>query len=848
MKVPASWLKKYVPISIALDELAHRLTMAGIEVGEVDELGANWERDKVVVGRVIKVEPHPNADRLTLPSVDLGDGDTATVVCGAPNVAAGQKIAFAREGARLVSPRSGEVEPLKAARIRGVVSSGMVCSALELGLGEDHEGILVLDEDAPVGTPLVDYMGDAVLDIDVTPNRPDCLSVLGVAHEVAALTGEKVTEPDLSYAEEGKPIESEVRIEITDPDLCYRYTASLIQGITIGPSPQWLQDTLNKVGQRPINNVVDITNYVMLEYGQPLHAFDFAAVKEKTVVVRAARPGEALVTLDGEKRTLTPPMLAIADATDAIGLAGVMGGVGSQMREGTSSVLLESANFSPTNTRRTARALRLSTEASHRFERGIRAELAPLALRRATQLILQIAGGKAAQGIVDLYPGENERPAVKVSRGRMKQVLGVDLGMDKVAQVLVSLGFERTKEPEGLIDLVEAVEAGPSPERDSTLWMNAPYWRSDVNIEDDLVEEVARIIGYDAIPTTMLSASIPHHDPQPMRTLKEGLQDLLAAAGMREVVSYSLTSLDALDKVKALDDGPGPLKVANPMSGELEYLRTSLRGSVLQTLSSNRRISQGDGIRIFELGRVYLPGTEAKERELPEEREMLVGALSGPRFRDSWLADRENMGYFDAKGVVDPALSQLGMPVDYEPATDPILKMGRTARLVSGGTVVGLMGEVLPEVLARYDIEESSVALFEIDLASLLQATPQAGRRYQTTSRYPESSRDLALVVHADVESSRVQAIIEGHKLVVRTMPFDVYVGEEISPGRKSVAYRVVFQSNTATLTSGQVDRAPKGHTEKARARAGRQTQRIQRIVSIGERELQCCAPSGGTM
>ena len=808
MKVPVSWLKKYVPVSIPVDELAHRLTMAGIEVGGVVEIGVNWDRDKVVVGQVLKVDPHPNADRLTLPSVDLGNGDTATVVCGAPNVAAGQKIAFAREGARLVSSRSGEIEPLKSARIRGVESSGMVCSALELGLGEDHGGILVLDGDAPVGTPLVDYLGDAILDIDVTPNRPDCLSVLGVAHEVAALTGGKVTEPDLSYPEEGELIGSEVNIEIADPDLCDRYTASLIRGITIGPSPQWLQDSLTKIGQRPINNVVDITNYVMLEYGQPLHAFDYDTVKERKVIVRPARPGERLVTLDGENRTLTPPMLSIADPSDAIGLAGVMGGAGSQMREGTSSVFLESASFSPTNTRRTARALRLSTEASYRFERGIRPELAPLALRRATQLILEIAGGKVAKGMLDLYPGRTDNPPVKISRGRMKQVLGVDLGMDRVAQVLGSLGFEVAKEPEGLIDLVEAVEARPTPERDNTLWINVPYWRSDVHIEDDLIEEVARIVGYDAIPSTMLSASIPHHEPQPLRTLKEGLQDLLAQGGMREVVSYSLTSRDTLDKVRALDDGSGPLKVANPMSGELEYLRTSLRGSVLQTLSSNRRVSQGEGIRIFELGRVYLSRNEAQERELPDEREMLVGALSGPRFRDSWLVQRGDMGFFDAKGVVDPALDQLGIRLDYEPATDPIFKTGRTARLVSDGTFVGLMGEVLPEVLARFDIEESPVALFEIDLASLLKATPQTGKGYKTTSRYPESSRDLALVVGAAVGSGRVQAIIEGHKLVVRTTPFDVYVGEEISPGQKSVAYRVVFQSDTTTLTSGQVDRA----------------------------------------
>ena len=329
MLVPLSWLKNYVPITDTPQELAHRLTMAGVEVGDVDDMGANWERDKVLVGHVLSVDPHPNADRLRLPTVDLGNGETATVVCGAPNVAAGQKIVFAREGAMVFSPRSGKVEQLKKAKIRGVESSGMVCSVLELGMGDEHEGILVLDDDAPVGTPLVDYMGDAILDAEVTPNRPDCLSILGIAHEVAALTGQTATEPDISYPEEGPDIESEVKIEIADPELCYRYTASLVTGIKIGPSPQWMQEALIKAGQRPINNMVDITNYVMLEYGQPLHAFDIDKVKDRTVIVRAAREGEKFVTLDGETRELDPPMLTIADTQDAIGIAGVMGGANS---------------------------------------------------------------------------------------------------------------------------------------------------------------------------------------------------------------------------------------------------------------------------------------------------------------------------------------------------------------------------------------------------------------------------------------------------------------------------------------------------------------------------------------
>ena len=802
MKVPLSWLKQYVPISVPAEELAQRLTMAGIEVGAVEEIGGHWDRDKVVVGHVLKVDRHPNAERLTLPTVDLGGGRTATVVCGAPNVAAGQKIAFAAEGAQLFSPRTGELEKLKPARIRGVMSSGMVCSALELGLGEDHEGIIVLDGEAPTGMPLVDHLGDAILDTEVTPNRPDCLSVLGIAHEVAAIVGERVAEPDHSYAEEGQAIETQISIEIADPDLCYRYTASLVTGLEIGPSPQWLQDTLIKAGQRPINSVVDITNYVMLEYGQPLHAFDLDAVKERTIVVRAALPGEVLITLDGEKRTLDPPMLVIADAHDAVGLAGVMGGADSEIHEGTTSVLLESANFDAINTRRTRSALGINTGASYRFERGIRAELAPLALRRATQLILQLCGGRAAKGIIDLYPGRTEPSAVRISSARIKQVIGAEFDMSKVADILSSLGFEKTDEPQG------ASGDPPSRDQDRILWMKPPYWRSDISVEDDLVEEVVRSVGYDNIPTTMLSASIPHHEPQPMRALREHLRDTLAAAGMQETISYPLTSLESLGKVEALDLGISPLKIANPMSSELGYLRTSLRGSVLQTLSFNRRTSPGNGIRLFEIGRVYLPGEKDGGANLPDEKEMLVGVLSGPRHQLSWLGQEADMDFFDAKGVLESAFTGIGVDAAYEPSTDPVLHPGRTAQVVSDEKPVGIIGEVHPRILERFDLEGSPVVLFEVDLQLLHQVAPEAPQHYQGASQYPESLRDLALIVDADVPSTKIRAIIEQHKLVVGTTPFDVYSGEGIAQGKKSVAYRISFQSPSVTLTTEQVNRA----------------------------------------
>ena len=380
MLIPISWLKRYVPVDMPAQELAHRLTMAGLEIDEVREVGADWGRDKVFVGHVMAVDRHPNADRLTVPTVDLGDGETVQVVCGGPNLAAGQKIAFAFAGAMLYSTKTGKTQALKKSKIRGVESAGMVCSEVELGLGDDHEGIMVLPEDAPVGTPLVDYLGDAVLDADVTPNRPDCLSILGVAHEVAALTARRSLSPTRRTRRMGDPIEQDVTIEDCRPGSVLSVRASLIRGVKVGPSPDWLKDALSGVGMRPINNIVDVTNYVMLEYGQPLHAFDFDTIGDATVIIRAARPGEKFTTLDEEERKLEPPMLTIADSQDAIALAGVMGGQNTEVGDSTVNVLIESANFDANNTRNTATGLGMRTEASYRFERGIRQDLVPRAL------------------------------------------------------------------------------------------------------------------------------------------------------------------------------------------------------------------------------------------------------------------------------------------------------------------------------------------------------------------------------------------------------------------------------------------------------------------------------------
>ena len=796
MKVPISWLKEYVDLVVPLDELARRLTMAGTEVAEVISIGG-WEY--CFVGSVTKVERHPNADRLTLCTVDIG-AEQMQVVCGAPNVAEQQKIAFAKVGANLFSTHAGQVEPLKAARIRGVVSEGMICSEKELGLGEDHQGILVLREDAPVGTPLSDYLGDQVLDVTVTPNRPDCLSMLGVAREVAALTGVWVKEPDSSYPEEGPPIGSVASVEIEDPDLCPRYTASLISGVTIGPSPSWLQDRLSKAGMRSINNVVDATNYVMLEYNQPLHAFDFKTLKESKIIVRRARPGEVLISLDGVRRVLSPSMLMIADAKDAVALGGVIGGAHTEVTESTTDILVESANFSPTNNRRTAQALKIPTEASIRFEKGLRAELPPIALRRATQLIRQIVGGVVADGILDEFPRKEEMqaPVLTLTAKRLRRVLGTTIPVERVEEVLTSLGF------------------GVERSNDSDLTVTAPFWRSDIHIEDDLIEEVARIVGYDEIPTTMLSTPIPHYQPQSRRELKERIRDLLVGYGLQEVISYPVSSLEDLEKAQGLKNGTLPVKIANPMSVQHEYMRTTLRAGLLSTLAANVTHTQGP-IALFEMGRIFLP----REGDLPEEPETVAGVFCGPLSETHWLSSDGELGFYDPKGVIEALMDKLGIEAGFEAVDDPLLHPGKAARVIAGGQYLGVTGEVHPAVITSFDIQRGPVAIFELDIGSLLGLVPEQGPRYSPVGRFPSAIRDLSIIVDMDIPGATVQALIASRPLVGSVRLFDTYTGENVPPGKRSLAYHIYFQSPERTLTAEEITKALKAVVNRLEQEVG---------------------------
>jgi phenylalanyl-tRNA synthetase beta chain len=776
MKVSLKWLEQYVDVSLPPAELAQKLTMAGIEVSGWQVIGGDWEN--VVVGQIVAVNPHPNADRLTLPTVDLGT-EQMTVVCGAPNVRVGDKVAFARVGAELIDGHSGKAIKLEPAKIRGVVSTGMVCSEKELGISDSHQGIMVLAADAPVGMSLAEFMGDVIFDLDITPNRPDCLSVIGIAREVAALTGQEVRLPDIGYDEMGAPIDRQIAVEIIAPDLCPRYSASLITGVKIVPSPHWLQQRLLASGMRPISNVVDITNFVMLEYGEPLHAFDYNQIRGQKIIVRRAEEAEVLVTLDGAKRLLSQDMLVIADTERAVAVAGVMGGADSEMTDQTTDIVLEAASFNPASIYHTGSTLGLPSEARMRFERGISPELTIPALRRATRLIIELAGGQAAKGIVDAYPGKQAPKPILLSKRELKRQLGVDFSLEQVKEALTSLGF----------DCQPAKSA-------SEVKVTAPYWRSDISLVEDLVEEVARVIGYDQIPVTMPSGGVPRQNPAPILDFKQEVRRDLAGFGFQEVITYSLTSLELLNRLlpEAHPLEPEPLRVVRPMTAEQEYLRPSLRANLLAALEANRR-HEGGGIRLFELGRVY----QRRLNDLPDEPEMLCAVMAGPRFEESWHGGNEPVDFFDAKGVVERLLGRLGVTADFIPGDDESLNPAKQTAIVIGDKKLGVVGEVHQKVAEAFDLAEP-VYLFELNLAELLPFSLEH-KRYQPISRFPAVVRDIALVVSSGVTHRQVLDIITGFPLVTQVALFDLYTGGKLPAGKKSLAYRITFQSPSQTLT-----------------------------------------------
>jgi phenylalanyl-tRNA synthetase beta chain len=816
MRVPISWLKDFVDIPLSIEELAERMTLAGLEVGAVEYVGLpgaslEWDREKVVVGKIVEIKPHPDADRLVLAVVDYGTDTPETCVTGAPNLYPykGQgpislKAPFAMEGATLWDAYADEpkLTKLKRTKIRGVPSRAMVCSERELGLGEDHTGIMLLPDDAPLpGTPLVDYLGDVVLDLDLTPNLARCFSIVGVAREVAALTGGQMRYPSYDVVMEGPPIASQVVVEIEDPALCPRFTAHLIKGVEIKPSPLWVQRRLALAGQRPINNIVDVTNYVMLEIGQPLHAFDYEGLLERAkgsaggedaaprIIVRPAHPGEGMETIDHVYRAFQPYDILITDSAGPVGIGGVMGGVDTEVSEETINVLLEAANFNFYNIRHTAQFHKLPSEASARFGRGIHPSQAILGGRRGIELMRQLGGGLVARGVVDVYPAPPTEVTVELPMTEVDRILGLSLSRDKVTDILESLEFQ--------------VESA-----DTVLRVTVPDHRMDVTLPADLIEEIARIYGYDRLPTTMLSDTLPPQRANEDLVIEEEIRDILVRAGLQEIVTYRLTTPERearlLPPGAALDKRPY-VTITNPITVERVVMRHSLLASVLDIAAENARFRER--IALFEVGHIFLPQTEEAQDEplLPDEPRRLALALTGPREIPGWRgrADAEPMDFYDLKGVVESLLADLHMEtVEYRPTEHPSYYPGRVAEVLVNGAPVGQLGQLHPLVCEAYGLTEFPVLTADLDVEKL-QATSRLQYTVTSVSRYPAVLQDIAVVVDEGVPASKVQTVIveAGGRLLRDVRLFDLYRGEQAGAGKKSLAYSLTFQADDRTLT-----------------------------------------------
>ncbi|HJW84744.1 MAG TPA: phenylalanine--tRNA ligase subunit beta [Anaerolineae bacterium] len=803
MRVPVSWLREYINLPIPVEQLAEKLTLAGLEVAEIDYI---WERDKVFVGEVLKVEPHPNADRLTLATVEYGAGAPKTVVTGAPNLKVGDqgiKVPFAVVGARLIDGHAEgrKLATLKPGKIRGVLSDGMVLSEKELGLSDDHTGIIILPEDAPVGMPLADYLGDIILDLDMTPNLARDFAVIGVAREVAALTGQVFKSPEpVMQADSDPPADRLVNLEIADPDLCSRYSATIIRGVNIAPSPGWLARRITLAGMRPISNIVDITNYVMWEWGQPLHAFDYDKLVERarqtghdvpTIIVRRARPGETMTTLDNIHRTLTPDMLLITDTAGPIAIAGVMGGAETEVTGSTRNVLLEAANFNFINIRRTSAALKLPSEAASRFGRGIHPALTVPAAIRATELMRQFAGGNIARGVADTYPVPAPTVVVDLTTAEVKRILGLELSPDEISRILTAMEFA-----------CETIGEG-------ALRVTTPPHRLDIEGPHDLIEEVARIYGYDRIPRTAMQDEMPPQRGNPDLDLEELARDALVDAGLQEVVTHSMTTPAREAKVlppgTRADDRPY-VELANPISAERTHMRHTLLASLLDTAASNLR--HHASVSIFEINRVYLV---SEDGPLPDEPRRLAIVMTGPREPETWQGgDTAPMDFYDLKGVVEAVAGALHLAdVRYEPGDHPSYQPGRAAKLLIGDQVVGSFGEIHPLVREAFDLsaqQTQPVMAAELDYETLVRHARQMFR-VGDVPRYPAVTEDLAVIVNDSVPAETVRAAIaaSGGELLRSVQVFDVFKGEQIGPGKKSLAWRLTYQSDDRTLTDAEV-------------------------------------------
>lgn len=771
MRFSLRWLKQYLNMDLTVDQIVDTMMMAGLEVEEEIDLG--MRSGMIVIARVIETSPHPQSDHLTLCKVDAG-GEPLSIVCGAPNVRAGAFYPCALLGAKL--PGGMVIEPRK---IRGIASQGMLCSAAELSISADHTGIMEIPEDSPIGEPF-----DFLVDIKVTPNRPDCLNILGVAREVAAMHGHKVYPPKPRPKEMLTRIESLVKLSVPARYQCPRYTCRLIKGVLVGESPLWLRRRLEASGLRSINNVVDVTNYVLLELGHPLHAFDFDRLAGGEIRVRMAEAGEKLAIIDGTELTLTADDLLIADARAGVALAGVMGGLDSEVRASTTNVLLESAYFDPTTIRRTSKRYGISTDASYRFERGTDREGLILALHRAAQLIQELAGGEIARGLLDVQATIVEKPPIVLEVGRVNRVLGIDLTGTQIADYLVNLGFE-------------VRGGGPAQ-----LIVSAPTHRVDVSRDVDLIEDIARLHNYNKIPKTLPRTRCPIAAPSHFQQIVEGCRDSFARLGLFEAMSYSFIG-EAQAQTIGFDPARQP-RVANPLTVDQVIMRPSVLPGVLTAVALNQSRNESS-IALFEVGKVWLPDSKPADPEA--ERWEAVAAMVGP-LPPTWSAAARDYDFYDLKGAIESVTAEFdAADIEFQALTDsPVFHPGRSAKLIVNGQQVGEMGELHPELAASLDLR-GRVYIARIELDKLAEVTGGMSRRVKPVPKLPASDRDLALVVARDLPVGQLLDATRraAGSLLEDLRLFDVYEGERLSADKKSIGLRLRLRSLEKTLTDDEI-------------------------------------------
>lgn len=798
MNVSLNWLKYYIDIALTPQQLADKLTLAGVAVENIVYLGQGLEG--VVTGKVLEIGKHPEADKLWICKIDIGQKELLQIVTGADNVRQGHVVPVAVVGSKLPNGMT-----MKAAKLRGVESAGMLCSSSELNLDnktllpEQREGIFILDTDTPVGKDIKDILGlnDVILEFELTANRADCFGILGIAREVASVTGAALKNiPQLPKELKLLTDSEDLHIKIDTPELCGRFTGRLLQDVKIGPSPYWLQKVLRAMGMRPISNIVDVTNFVMLELCQPMHAYDAATLQGQTLLARKALDGEKLVTLDEQTRELTSNMLVIADVQDAVGIAGVMGGLNTEVTDKTVDIVLEAAYFNAASIRKASRMVGLRSEASSRFERGTDIENTKLAICRATQLLQDITSVGQVHDLVDCYPQPKAATQITVSVAKINEHLGTAVTAEVMSKILQNLSF--------------GVQIS-----NGDLIVDVPSWRFDVTSMVDISEEIARNIGFDNIKSTLPCGEMTTSEQTPVTPVNDDIRDLMVASGLDEVINYSFIHPSAFDKLNlpTNDQLRKTIDIANPITDEFKVLRTTLLASVLATVSYN--ISRrNENVAIFEVGNAYI-ADQVPISNFPTEVPLLAGALTGKRYDVHWSGDKGDMDFFDVKGLVLDTLNKFSVS-DYTlvPSTCPSLHPGKSADIMLAGKRIGYFGQIHPLVEQAYDFSKPVFA-FELQVAPLINAY-NAIAKYQQLPKYPFINRDLAVLVPDEISISQVQELVEqaaGEYLAAFKL-FDVYQGKQVAAGYKSIAFTLTFQAQDRTLTDKEVEEFTKNILE----------------------------------